>query len=100
MDIEVKKGLFNYGPGELTLRKDALILHFLGRELTFSADNLRTAAFVSSKGGGCRVDMESDTGQVELFIQRKADADKLAAALYALAGDTGRVAMILDNWDR
>lgn len=100
MDIEVKNGLFNYKPGELTMEMDALSLRFCGRKLTFSADSLRTAVFVPSKGGGCRVDMESDAGQVELFIPLKADADKLAAALYALVGTTGRVAMILDGRDR
>lgn len=100
MDVEVKNGLFNYGPGELTLGKDALNLRFSGRELSLPADSLRTVVFVPSKGGGCRVELSSDAGQIELFIPRKTDADKLAAALYALSGDAGRVAMILDNRDR
>jgi hypothetical protein len=100
MDIEVKKGLFDYGPGELILGKDALNLHFSGRELTLSADSLRTAVFVPSKGGGCRVELSSDAGQVEIFIPRNADADELVAALYALAGGTGRLAIILDGRDR
>ena len=97
MDVEVKNGLFDYGPGELILGKDALSLHFLGRELTFPADSLRIAVFVPSKGGGCRIDLSSDAGQVELFIPRKEDVDTLATALYTLAGEAGRVAMILDN---
>jgi len=100
MDIEVKNGMFDYEPGELTLGKDALNLLFCGRELIFPTDSLRSAAFVQSKGGGCRVELSSDAEQAELFIPRKEDADALAVSLYALAGDAGRVAMILGNRDR
>lgn len=99
MDIEIRKGLFDYRPGELIPGKDALSLHFSGWELSLSADSLHTAVFVPSKGGGCRVELSSDTGQIELFIPRRADADELAAALYTLVGSKGRVALILDNGD-
>ena len=97
MDIEIKKSLFDYSPGELTLEHYGLSLRFAGRELSLLTDRLRTAVIVPSKDGGCRVDLDSDTGQVELFIPSKEDADKLVAALYALAGATRPVTMILDG---
>lgn len=100
MDIEVKNGMFDYESGELALGKETLNLRFCGRELIFPADSLRSAIFVQSKGGGCRVELSSDAEQAELFIPRKEDAEALAASLYALTGDAGRVAMILGNRDR
>lgn len=97
MDVEVKNALFDYWPGELTMGKDEFSLHFYGRELSLPADSLRTAVFVPSKGGGCRVELSSDAGQLEFLILQKEDAYKLAAALYALAGDARPVTMILDR---
>ena len=100
MEVEVITDLFDYQPGQLTLGKDAFSLHFSEKELSLPADRLRTAVFFPSKCGGCRVELSSDAGQTHLFISRKEDTDKLAAALYALAGNTRRLEMILNGRDR
>lgn len=100
MKVDVIIDLFDYMPGQLTLGKDALRLRFSGQELSLPADSLRTALFVPSKCGGCRVELTSDAGQTHLFISRKEDTDKLAATLYAVAGNTRRLEMILNGRDR
>ena len=97
MDIEVKTGFFNYTPGELTLSADGLCLCFGDHKLTIPAGRLRAAAFSAGTGGACRLELTTDTEQMEIFIPKREDADSLATEIYALAREAGRVELRMNG---